>query len=648
MSRIFVPVSGRHDQRCDRTLADIKRMGAERVCIAIEERFDFTKGQRRDRVLSDLKEKVDFYRAGGLEVCVWIDTLGYGGIMPSYDKDASRKFTRIRSIRGEQLDDALCPLDPDFADMMCELIADIVRVSGTRMLMLDDELCLSVRPGIGCACENHLRALGEMLGEKIELSDIPKKVFMGAPSRYRDAWLELMKKTLVDFATKVRAAVDAVDPEVRIGFCSGYTSWDLEGADAMDIARALAGGTAPFLRYSGAPYWVSSRRFNRQSLATVIECTRMQHEACIGSGIETFTEADTYPRDRFNTPAALSECFDDATRGVLGMDVLKYVYEYSNQPTYDTGYVDAHTRAEVLRDQLSEAFSGKKSVGIRIYEHIRKIGGATLPIIEDRAFSSADEQNIENLFFSPAANMLSSSAIPTVYSGNGVCGIAFGECARYIDRSDLERGMILDAKAAKILSDRGIDTGIGEVEYIGVGCGFFERFPCGEDVVLFNTPEIAKMKISERAEVQSEFVRFELYSDESYPASYRYENENGERFLVLGFDAEKLPDHSSLLRSYMRAKDICDSTEYLGGEPLPARCDGHPMLYSLVSEGGGGIAAAYINIHPDAIERAVVKLARGVKNVKFIGCEGRALSEREIEIHSVAPYKTVAFFGEYI
>ena len=645
MSKIFVPVSGRYNQKRDAALEGIKKMGAERVFLAIEERFPFEKGERRDRILGDLRDAVRFYEDAGLSVCVWIDTLGYGGSLPSYNEEAARGFTRIRSVRGEELDDAFCPLDERFANMMCDLIADIVRVCRPRMLMLDDELCLSVRPGIGCACENHLRALSSELGERIELADVPCKVFMGAPGRYRSAWLKVMRATLTDFCKKIRAAVDEIDDSVRIGFCSGYTSWDLEGADAIEIAEILAGKTLPFLRYSGAPYWVSSRRFERQSLATVIECTRMQHELCRELEAETFTEADTYPRDRFNTPSALSECFDDATRGALGMNVLKYVYEYSNQPTYDLGYVDSHTRRERLRAELADAFSGKSSVGIRVYEHIRKIEGADLPVIEGRAFSAQDEQYIENLFFSPAANMLTSSAIPTVYSGEGCCGIAFGECARYIDFRDLKKGMILDAKAAKILSDRGIDTGIRSLEYMK--CGFIESFASGDDVVLFNTPTVARLEIDGRAEVLSRFVRFELYSDENYPASYRYENENGERFLVLAFSAEDLPDHSSLLRSYARARDICDSVEYLGGEPIFARCDGHPMLYSLASEGDGEIACAYINIHPDEIPCAKVKLSRSVKAVRFIGCEGRAVSDNEIELYSVSPYKTVAFTAKY-
>ncbi|MBQ7386772.1 MAG: hypothetical protein IJW03_01260 [Clostridia bacterium] len=640
MSRIFIPVSGRFDQHSDIALADLKAMGASRVFIAIEERFPFEMGERRDRVLSALRDKVKYYTDAGLEAGVWIDTLGYGGEMPSYDVKSAEGYTRIRSIIGNEQDDALCPLDESFSSMMCSLIADIVRVTGTRMLMLDDELCLSVRPGIGCACDRHLAAFSEMLGEKVELSDIPAKVFSGAPSRYRSAWLSLMRKTLTDFCRKIRAAVDEVDKSVRVGFCSGYTSWDLEGADAVEISRILAGDNPPFLRFTGAPYWISSRRFERQSLQSVIECTRMQYELCKNSGIEVFTEADTYPRDRFNTPAALSECFDIVTRSALGMDALKYVYEYSNQPSYERGYVKAYLKNMPVANEISEAFSGKHPVGIRVYETVRKVERAVLPEFCGR-FTEADERVIENLIFSPSAAMLTENAIPTTYEGTGACGIVFGESAREIDLSVLSHGIILDAKAAEILSQRGVDTGLRALEYIGGT--FIEKHGSGEDILLFNTPKVAKMELSDACEVLSRYFRFELYSDESYPAVYRYENASGEKFLVFGFDAELTPAHSSLIRSYAHARDILDTAENYFGEKIPVICDGHPMLYALAAEDADESAVLYVNIHPDAIDCATVKLAEPAAAVHFIGCEGRLVGDFEIEISHIEPYGFAAF-----
>ena len=636
MNRLFVPVSGRYDQNCEQTLSDLRKIGVERVYIAIEERFPFEKGARRDRVLSDLAEKVRFYSEAGLEVGVWIDTLGYGGAMPSYNKEAAKNYTRIRSILGAEQDDALCPSDPNFAEMMCELIRDIVAKSGAKMLMLDDELCLSVRPGIGCACQRHLAELEKRLGEKITLSELPKKIFMGAPSRYRSTWLGLMRDTLLDFCRKVRAAVDTVSEDIRIGFCSGYTSWDLEGADAVEIAEALAGKNKPFLRFTGAPYWVSSRRFERQSLQTIVECTRMQYAMCRDMDMEIFTEADTYPRDRFNTPAALSECFDIATRVSDGMDALKYMYEYSNQPTYDRGYLTRHEENMPLYAEISKAFDSKTAVGVRVWDRVRKFEEADLPVITDRPFTEADERRIENLIFSPGASMLTSLAIPTVYEGDGCLGIAFGEGARGVTEDNLGRGMILDAKGAQILEKSGIDTGLAKMELIPTN--HLAKFPSGEDMLIFNSPTVARMELRPGTEILSRFYTFEQYSIDWIPGAYRYENSKGQRFLVFGFSAEDQPDHSSLLRSYQHGKIIEENAAWLSGSDLPATCPGHPMLYCICKADEKEIAAAYLNIHPDRIKGASVRFGEDICDAAFINCTGKQISRREVTIDDIPAF----------
>ena len=238
MGEFFVPISGRDYVDDNKVLDDLKKMGAGRVYASIGERFPFEKGERRQKVLSELAEKNKFYTSAGIEFSVWIDTLGFGGGNADYNKNAAAGYTRIRSIIGRELDDAFCPLDEGFTDMMCELVRDICR-TGIRMLMLDDELCLSVRPGIGCACDLHMKEYCRRLGEEIQIEQLPEKVFMGEASRYRKVWMELMGDTLREFCRRIRAAVDDVDPDIRLGFCSGFTSWDLEGADALELTEIL-------------------------------------------------------------------------------------------------------------------------------------------------------------------------------------------------------------------------------------------------------------------------------------------------------------------------------------------------------------------------------------------------------------------------
>lgn len=641
MGRIFVPISGRYYVDDKRVLEDLEKMGASRVYMSIGERFPFEKGERRDKILETIKKKAEFYTRFGIEASIWIDTLGFGGGTASYNKNSAKSYTRIRSIIGKELDDAFCPLDEDFSEMMCELVRDICR-TGIKMIMIDDEFCLSARPGIGCACDLHLKEYRRRLGEDIALSDIAEKAFMGEANKYRRVWLELMADTMRDFCKKLRAAVDDIDPDIRMGFCAGYTSWELEGIDAIEVAKVLAGKTRPFLRFSGAPYWFANRRFGRQPLSSVIEFNREQFIACKDSDIEVFTEIDCYPRDRYRTPAAYSECLHLGTLASVETDTMKYIYEYGTSPDYDTGYFKAHMRNEELYKAVEKTFGGKECVGVRIYNKMKKIANASLQKVVGRAFDHADEKQITCMIFNCEEKLLCANAIPTVYEGEGICGIAFGENAKYLPREAFDKGLILDAKAASILESRGVDTGLASYEK--TPCRFMELF--GERYYhLEDTGHVCLLNLKEGANAISYYVPGEMYSDEKYVSAYTYENKNGQRFLVYGFDAELLKPSSSLFWSYEKARQLTGLMQWLGGEKLPVSCIGNPLLYQICKKGDGEIASAFVNCHEDEIYDARLTLAEPIENVEFIGCSGRLINEKEIVIDNIKAFGFAAFSG---
>lgn len=644
MADIFVPVSIHRGQNTTQTLADLKRIGATRVYLALAQRMAFDDGEVRDAMLSQIAEKNEYYQAAGYEVGVWLPSLGFGGPTTPYNGEAAKRFPRIRSILGREMDDALCPLDENFSDALADFLCALVR-RGVKMIMLDDELCLSVRPGIGCACERHMAALSARLGAPISREELPTRVFSGGPSRERSAWIATMGDSMLGFCRKLRAAVDTVDPAVRMGFCAGYTSWDMEGVDAITLTKALAGNTRPFLRFTSAPYWCASRRFARQTLGTVIETARMQAAWCRDAGVEVFSEIDTYPRERFHTPAALGECFDLVTRATDDMNALKYFYEYTCQPDYERGYVEAHARHAKLREEIAEIFNTKTAVGVRVYETMRKLETAELPAFPDGEYAKrheAERSIMRRMLFSSAQKLLSSNAIPTVYEGEGLCGICFGESARSLPLSAADHGLILDAKAAEILQARGVDVGLLSCETMGNPGK--ERFLDGSpESQLFDTSRVCRITVKEGAQILSRYIPLdEYYEDPDAPAAYRYENAQGQRFLVYAFVGDDEEDCSSLFWSYARGKQVADSIEWLGGRALIARCERHPHLYAIAKEGKGHRAIGYANLSLDEIFDARVVLDAPAETVRFIGCTGRLLDEKTIVIDYVKPYGFVA------
>ena len=482
------------------------------------------------------------------------------------------------------------------------------------------------------------------LGEDVRREDLPRLVFSGGESRYRSVWLALMRDSFLNICHKIRAAVDEVDPSVRVGFCSGYTSWDLEGATAQEISRALAGpNTLPFLRFTGAPYWVGSRRFDRQTLQTVIETTRMQYAWCKNSGIEVFTEVDSYPRERFHTPVAYTETFDLATRVSDDMANLKYMYEYTCQPDYERGYVDTHLRHLPLYREIDEVFGNKDAVGIRVYEHQRKLEGFDLPAFPDGEYTprhNAEREIMRMTLFSSAQKLLTSSALPTTYEGDGICGIAFGENAKYLPAKALSHGLILDAKAAQILQAQGVDVGLVTAETIpNPGMEIFDD-GSGPNTQIFDTATVCRLTLKDGAEVLSRFLPLDYYSENpGIPAAYRYENAAGQRFLVYAFVGESQKDSSSLFWSYCRGIQIANQVPWLSrGVALPFLAHRQPHLYAIAKADKTRRAVAYFNCQPDRISDMIVTLSAPAKKVRFLHCEGEQVDATTLKIHLIQPF----------
>ncbi len=635
MGKIFVPIMIKAEENLDfeEILLKLKKAKADRVYISFQ-RVDFEKTPSRKKIMENVKQYNKVLKENGYETAVWTPTLGYGAKVSESNKKVSSDFARRTSIMGNSLDDSFCPYDEKFTQYMCDIIEDIAK-TGIEMIMLDDELCQSVVPGIGCACDKHLKEYRRRLGENIKREDISKLAFTGGKNKYRDTWLNLMGDTLKGFCRALRERVDTVNPNIRMGFCAGFTSWDLEGVDAIELTKVLAGNTKPFLRFTGAPYWHPCHRFDMQSLQNIIETVRQQYIWSKDSGVEVFTEDDSYPRNRYVIPAAVIELFDIATRVSDDMDALKYIIDYTSEPWYENGYFDAHMENLPLYNEIANAFNDKNAIGVRIYEEQRIIQNADLPE------NFVGENKMLNRWFLQSSIIPTANAIPTCYEGEGYFGMAFGEHAKYLPESAFNKGLVLDIKAAEILQSKGVDVGLvskTDAEYSSIE--YFLKYKTA--VPPYCQTKIYDIEIKENAEVLSVFKG----DGKETPASYIYENENGQRFMVYAFNIEELLPRASELLSYTRAWQLADYSKWLGGKELPAVCIGHPMLYCIAKENENGRAFAYFNCHIDEVKNAKIDLSFKAKNVKFINCTG-SYNENTVTIDYIKPYGFAAFTVEY-
>ncbi len=623
--KLSVPVMNRNctEENRQSLVKLLKAANTQRVFIAFERDVLYSENRKEDLTL--LKSNIEYFRSSGFETGVWTQAFGFGNYLDDKSYALAKNFTHLRSVSGfeDKKCDAICPTDENYMRLYLSLIKEIAALS-PDCIMLDDDLCMSVRPGIGCYCDNHMKLINDKLGRKVSLEEL-KEAFAGAPNPLRNACMEVMGDTMREFCRKVRAAVDTVNPDLRLGFCAGYTSFDLEEADARELSLILAGKNKPFLRFTGAPYWVSKSRlrFEGQSLNGVIECVRAQELYCRGVIEDIFHEADSYPRPRYQVPASYIELFDLALRASGGMGGLKYMADYVSTADYEKGYFSRHIKNKDFYGFIEKYFSDKPAAGVKIYYRMRKIKDAFLPS------PFIDDLTVMKRFFSPAAEMLGSQCIPSVYDKDMPCGVAFGEDA--LEISALPEKLITDITGAKILAGRGIDTGFINANPAPVPS--YEIF--GKEKVLLNrnggTYFDCSLKVGTK--VLSSF-------ENGLPASFTFNNGKTE-FLVFCADAYSLCPDNSFFRSYERQNQILGFC----GMDFPV-IKHSPFVYTICKSDGKQTAALFINAFEDTIEDPVIYLGKKYSHLKLFGAEGKLEGDKVVLSATVPPFGAFAIVLE--
>ena len=562
---------------------------------------------KMEKDIARLRTEIPLFEKEGFTVAVWINSFGFG--LPLDQEAKKQGWTKIKGIYGRKTD-SFCPTDKKFRAYYARVLTSLVK-AGAKIVLLDDDYCLSIRPDVGCSCKTHSRLLRKKTRLPLPGAAITAISVFGKPGRFRKQWLEVMGGSLLDFAREMRSAVDKTDPNVRLGLCAGYTSWDWEGADAYEIAKALAGKNKPFLRLTGAPYWIYTRRFGNQSLVDIIECTRMQIAWLKEKDVEVFAEDDSYPRPCYHVPAAYLEALDTVVRAQGGCGTLKYMFDYNMFPDTENGYKDSHKRTLSIYPTIDRLFGGKEDVGVRVYEYARK---AAL------SYTSLNQNNImERTFFSRAATMLGNAGIPTKYEGDGI-GVCFGPNAFYLPESALKDGLILDYPAALKLTLSGVDVGLPRIK--GDWYDLLKKTPklssssetdeeTGERNAINNTPIPATFPLFVPSpllyavEPKQEAKILSRY-DNGSPSSYLYENKDGQRFLVYLFESASVPFDSDLLLSYPRSRQLKKAIPYLHKKPLAAYVDGNVSgVYMMTKKEGKNLSLGLWNTRPDTFSFSV-------------------------------------------
>ncbi len=584
-----------HDN--EKLLADLKLCGANRVFLALDVLpYD---NEKRKAIFENLKKDIEFFKGKGVEIGVWFWAFWVKGENP---------FTHLKGFGLKDSGNECCPLDPAFLEYAADNIKKIAAMN-PDLIMFDDDLRFGhVDSGYGCICERHRKLMSDTLGEEVQAEGLFEKCFSGGKNKYRSAYLKAAGDSLKGFCKAMRDAIDEVNPRVRLGACSCISVWDGDGVDSYELSKIMAGATKPFVRLIGAAYW-GSRKCWGHRIENVVEFERLERSWCKYDDIEIFSEGDPYPRPCSFVPAAYLEILDTALRFSGGFDgILKYMLDYTSKNEYERGYINRHLEHQDIYKDIDRIAEGKHNAGVRVYDELHKL--------EDADFTGMNvtPEYVQDMVFTIGGRFLSEISVPTVYEGSGAAGLAFGENARHLPKEAFDKLLILDLRAAKILGDMGIDTGIVAMgEMIAPDT---ERFPDGEYVSMTPTTRCASvLTLKNGAKVISEFKN----GDDFVPSAYTYTNADGADFLVFNFIADQSAE--KMRRCYRRARQINEFVEECGAK-LPVKCYDNSDLYIICKKDENSMAIGLWDCFEDYCRNTEIELDEEYKNAEFIGCNG--------------------------
>ncbi|MBR7098891.1 MAG: hypothetical protein IKC59_05700, partial [Clostridia bacterium] len=522
MYKISVPVMNVSvtEKTKDDYLAQLRLAKADRiflVCSAGE-----LDAEALNEICSSLSWKLRFFEENGIEAGVWIcNSIGHdaGLALPDLNGAGMAKYKPLVGLDGVTLNGTRCPTDASFRADFASFVAAIAMI-GAKQILLDDDFRFCLRgSSILCACDAHIKAIGALCGEAVDRDTLRQQAFVGKPNQYRSAWMRAQGDSLRSFAREIRAAVDRVDPSVCVMLCASHTLYDIDGATPAELTKILAGKNTPELRLHGAPYWDIHWP---KPLPAVFEFVRSFSRMARAEGIERMmAEGDAYPRPRYNTPASHLELFDGVVRadGVSG-GILKYMIEYNTSPSYETGYLRHHVSNLRLATEVEQIFDGKTDCGVEtpLYAHLLEQADLDLSVMGDQ------------YPYPSAASTLAMLSIPTAHDGAGCCCALFGENARHADPSVFAKGAFLDGIAAAILTQRGVDVGLaGEVRFEEGRAAFtVSADGCDRPCTLPKSVRFCCAEVKSEAEA----CLYAMDGDKRRLLLYRYENRDGQRFLV--------------------------------------------------------------------------------------------------------------------
>ncbi len=572
-----------------------------------------------DRIISTAAKVMEELKDEPLTIGILFQSFlghGWSGRVPLTDEP----WQRIVKNDGV-LSSRMCTSDENFQKYILYVVEEVMKL-GPKFLITDDDFGL--RRG-ECFCQNHVNMFNAAAKEKFgSLPRSAKELIQMVESRPEDdpevvLLAEIRHKELINIAREIRKVIDKYDDTVS---CTQCTSGGAHGW-INELVHTLAGKKAmPSVRVNNAIYCI-----NQPLDMYRLTSQTYKIKNCYDENVpEILDEADTCPQTYYAENSILfhTHLTNAALCGLTGAKI--WISEFEN--SYCTRYYDKFEY--YLKNYRGFYNELRNTVDKTTYQGIHHL------LVKGDYPSMTHPLNASWPSYSSDWNMglMGTFAFPLAYDRGENDGI-YALCetsVRFATDEQLKelfrKNLLIDSKAAKLLSARGFDKYIG-VKTVEDSRFFFTHELDEEEnrtMGLMWEPDMAKLEcISDKTEIKTWCVQDVLYDvapTKQSPCMTFFTNELGGRVATLAWTYD-----FTLLKIWGRHRRdmLMKAVQFLnGGVQVDMLLDVWQQV--LVRHGKIGDGAeelvALISLSLDKIPEIKLSMSRPVYGVKQLQADG--------------------------
>ena len=274
-----------------------------------------------------------------------------------------------RTVRIDGTEARFCPLDPGFQSYIREVVR-LLAAEKPVMVMGDDDIRGYSGGKLECFCPLHVKAFNKANGTHFTSEQLREAVESGKEGDpVLEAFVKLHRKTVCDFASLIRSAIDSVDPSIPGAACMPGMDWERKWSPLT--AKALAAkGQEPILRMGNSQYGEILHNFSELTARTIMT---MAYFSLHGDGVCLLDESDSFPQNQWSKSGTTlhSKLVSSIFLGARGSKIWYVNAHKKGGIPVSRVYTDTLARFRGFYPALAEAVKGTDLAGVISPAHPR-------------------------------------------------------------------------------------------------------------------------------------------------------------------------------------------------------------------------------------------------------------------------------------